>query len=48
MKRETVGWILFLASSVLFIIAGLRTGDPWTVAGGVIFGGACLLFLAGR
>ncbi len=45
-RRDAVGWLLFLASAVLFAIAGVRSGDPLVVAGSVVFGLACLLFLS--
>lgn len=45
-RSHRVGWWLFLASAVLFTVAGVRTGDPWVVAGAVVFGVACVLFLA--
>ncbi|MFP3883106.1 MAG: hypothetical protein ACLFRT_04335 [Actinomycetota bacterium] len=40
-----LGWILFLISAVLFATAGIRSGDWLVVAGSVVFGGACVLFL---
>lgn len=36
---------MFLVSAGLFAAAGLRTRDPLVVAGSVVFGVACLLFL---
>ena len=40
-----VGWILFLASAVLFALTGVRDGDWTVVIASVLFGGACVLFL---
>lgn len=45
---QRAGWSLFVVSAVLFVVAGARAADPWTVAGAVVFGAACLLFLADR
>lgn len=39
------GWLLFLASAVLFAWSGVLAGDWLVVAGSVVFGGACVLFL---
>jgi hypothetical protein len=44
-RHHRAGWGLFLLSAVLFGVAGVRSGDPWVVAGSVVFGVACLLFL---
>lgn len=44
-RRERVGWVLFLASAVLFAWAGFRAGDWLVVAASALFGGACVLFL---
>lgn len=45
-RRDRLGWLLFLASAALFGAAGVRTADPFVVAGSAVFGGACLLFLS--
>lgn len=44
--RDFLGWLLFLASAVLFGVSGARAGDPLVVAGSAVFGFACLLFLS--
>ena len=44
-RLHRLGWILFLVSAVLFLAAGLRGGDWLVVAGSVVFGAACVLFL---
>lgn len=41
-----IGWSLFLVSAVLFGWAGIRSGDDLVTAGSVVFGVACLFFLA--
>lgn len=45
-RTHRIGWSLFLVSAVLFGWAGIRTGDGLVIAGSVVFGLACLLFLA--
>jgi len=45
-SKHRSGWLLFVVSSVLFLVAGARARDPWTVAGAIVFGIACLFFLA--
>jgi len=44
-RRDRLGWLLFLISAVLFTAAGVRARDPLVIAGSVVFGVACLLFL---
>jgi hypothetical protein len=39
------GWLLFLASAVLFTWSGARAGDWLVVVASVVFGAACVLFL---
>lgn len=41
-----IGWLMFILSALLFIGAGVQSGDWLTVAGSVVFGAACVLFLA--
>jgi predicted membrane channel-forming protein YqfA (hemolysin III family) len=48
MKERTyhlVGWMLFLASSVLYTVSAWRSGDPAGLIGSVLFLLACLLFV---
>ncbi len=42
---ERVGWGMFIVSAVLFGWSGARSGDLLVVAGSVVFGLACVLFL---
>ncbi|MDO8107700.1 hypothetical protein Q6348_10885 [Isoptericola sp. b441] len=44
-RLHQLGWLLFLLSAVLYAWAGARAGDLLVVAGSVVFGGACVLFL---
>lgn len=44
-RLHAVGWVLFMVSAVAFAGSGVRSGDWFVVAGSVIFGVACLLFL---
>ncbi len=34
---ETFGWIVFILSSVTFLISGIVAGDPWSIAGSAMF-----------
>ena len=47
-RLHQIGWLLFLASAALFTAAGIRSGDGLVIAGSVVFGTACLLFLLPR
>ena len=47
-RRDRWGWLLFLVSAVLFTAAGVRAGDWLVVGGSIVFGVACLFFLAPR
>lgn len=40
-----IGWILFVMSSIGFIISSLRSGDIPSLIGGILFLVACLVFL---
>lgn len=40
-----LGWVLFIVSSVFFTWSGYRARDWVAVAGSVVFGLACILFL---
>ena len=42
---EQVGWGMFMVSAVFFGWSGIRSGDALVVAGSVVFGVACILFL---
>lgn len=42
------GWILFLVCAVLYAGSGIRAGDGLVVIGSIVFGLACILFLADR
>ncbi|HLT17555.1 MAG TPA: hypothetical protein VK007_12710 [Acidimicrobiales bacterium] len=44
-RHQRVGWLLFVASAVLFAADGVRTGSWLVVAASLVFGVACLLFL---
>ena len=46
-RYDRAGWIAFALSGVFFIIAGARSGDPWTVAGSVVWLIGVGLFLGG-
>ena len=45
---ERVGWVMFIASAVLFTASGVRSHDPLAVAASLVFGVACVLFLLPR
>lgn len=47
-REHRAGWLLFLLSAALFTAAGVRSGDGLVIAGSVVFGLACLLFLVSR
>ena len=40
-----IGWILFTASAVVFLVVGIRDGDALTVGAGILFTLGCLMFL---
>lgn len=40
-----IGWVLFIVCAVLYLAAGLRTGDVLTIVGSVVFLVACFVFL---
>lgn len=44
-RLELAGWGLWLLALALFIVSGVRNGDPWTVAGSIIFVVGIVLFL---
>ena len=48
MRNETfnlIGWLLFIVSALGFMVSALKSGDPWALAGAVVFLVACLVFL---
>ncbi|MDP9022046.1 MAG: hypothetical protein M3N57_04950 [Actinomycetota bacterium] len=42
---ELIGWLLFLAGVVLFLMAGIRDGDLLTTVGSVLFLAGVIAFL---
>lgn len=44
-RFRLAGWLLFVVSSLFFIVAGLRSGDVVTLLGGFFFFLACVAFL---
>ena len=40
-----IGWALFVASALFFIASSWRAGDGLSLAGGILFLIACLVFL---
>ena len=44
-RFNLIGWVLFVMSALSFIVSSLKSGDPWALAGAVIFFVACLVFL---
>lgn len=44
-QYELTGWIVFVASALCYIAASIPTGDPLSIAGGVLFFAACILFI---
>lgn len=44
-RWNLAGWLAFAGSGVFFVVAGIRAGDPWTIAGSVVWmvGVACFL-----
>lgn len=40
-----IGWLLFLACAVLFIVSGVRSGDMLLIAGSIVFLVACVVFI---
>jgi len=43
--HHRIGWMMFIASAVLFGISGARSGDVVVIAASALFGVACLAFL---
>lgn len=44
-RLHSWGWILFLASSIVFLVIGIREGDVLTVLAAGLFAAGCVLFL---
>lgn len=44
-RFQLFGWALFLGCSLIFIVAGVVSGSPWGIAGGVVFLLGCVIFL---
>ena len=44
-KVNFVGWILFVASALWFIVASVRSGDAVYVLGSIFFLLGCVVFL---
>ncbi|MDX1691187.1 MAG: hypothetical protein R3290_09225 [Acidimicrobiia bacterium] len=44
-RLHRFGWILFLASAVVFLAVGLRDGDALTIVAGILFTLGCVMFL---
>ena len=44
-KLELVGWVLFIVSSLFFMVSSLLGGDPAGFVGGLLFFLACIVFL---
>ena len=44
-RLHRIGWILFTASAVVFLIVGIRDGDALTIGAGVLFTLGCVMFL---
>jgi len=44
-KINFIGWLLFIASAIGYIISSLRSGDMVALIGSVFFLVACLVFL---
>lgn len=42
-KLELFGWVIFVFSALCFIVASI--GNPWAMAGSVLFLLACFVFL---
>ena len=36
-KLETFGWIIFVLSSVFFLVSGILAADGWVIAGSTLF-----------
>lgn len=43
--RERLSWTLFLLCAVVFLVAGVRDGDPLLTTGSALFLLGCLVYL---
>jgi hypothetical protein len=44
-RGHLIGWLLFLASAMVYLLAGIQAGDWLVIIGSVIWAIACLVFL---
>ena len=44
-KYEYIGWVIFVFSALMYIAAGLKSGDVLSILGGILFLLACAFFL---
>jgi uncharacterized membrane protein len=44
-RGHLIGWLLFFASAVVYLAAGIRSGDWLVIIGSVIWVVACVVFL---
>jgi hypothetical protein len=44
-RGHLIGWLLFLASAMVYLLAGIQAGDSLVIIGSVIWAIACLVFL---
>ncbi len=42
-RFELIGWAIFVLSAICFIVSSV--GNPWAMAGSLLFLFACILFL---
>ena len=45
-RGHLIGWLLFLASAMVYLLAGIQAGDWLVIIGSVIWAIACFVFLA--
>lgn len=45
-RFELAGWLIFIASALLFTVASARAGDALATAGSLLFLLACFAFVA--
>ncbi len=44
-KRQLLGWILFMACDVLFIVSSIRNRDVYSLVASILFLIGCVLFV---
>jgi F0F1-type ATP synthase assembly protein I len=44
-QMDLLGWLVFLVSSLFFLLSGVRNGDVMGVIGSALFFVACVLFI---